>query len=134
MLKPTIAKEVLEAALSMGGSFAEIFLEDRLNNALLMRNEKVESISSGRFHGAGVRVFHQMRCVYAYANDTSREGLLDCASKIAAAVRSAPQEMDITLSPSGTISETDIFPSVIVPVLSRHSISTWASVSIAYSS
>lgn len=98
MLDQTIAKEVLGAALSMGGSFAEIFLEDRLNNVLMMRNEKVENISSGRFHGAGVRVFHQMRCIYAFSNDTSREGLLDCAKKIAAAVRETPQTIDITLT------------------------------------
>lgn len=97
MLDPTIASEVLEAALQMGGSFAEIFLEDRLNNTLMMRNDKVESISSGRFHGAGVRVFHELRCIYAYSNDTSREGLLDCAQKIAAAIRSTKQNIDIVL-------------------------------------
>lgn len=97
MLDPLIASEVLEAALQMGGSFAEIFLEDRLNNALMMRNDKVESISSGRYHGAGVRVFHELRCIYAYSNDTSREGLLDCAQKIAAAIRSTKQNIDIVL-------------------------------------
>lgn len=104
MLDPSIAKEVLESALAMGGSFAEIFLEDRLNNSLQMRNEKVENINSGRIHGAGVRVFHEMRCVYAFSNDTSREGLLDCARKIAAAVRSTPQHMNITLTPHETTS------------------------------
>lgn len=98
MLDQSIACEVLEAALRMGGSFAEIFLEDRLNNSLMMRNDKVESISSGRFHGAGVRVFHELRCIYAYTNDTSREGLLDCAEKIAAAVRGTPQNINVVLN------------------------------------
>lgn len=97
MLHPTVAQEVLAAALSAGGDFAEIFLEDRLNNALVMRNDIIETVSSGRIHGAGIRVFHELRCIYAYANDTSREGLLDCAKKVAVAVRSAPKGVDIRL-------------------------------------
>ncbi len=97
MLDRFIAQEVLAAALSQGGDFAEIFLEDRANNALILRNGTVETISSGRIHGAGVRVFHEKRCIYAYSNDTSRAGLLDCAAKVAAAVRQAPRGIDIVL-------------------------------------
>ena len=98
MLDPRIAQEVLQAALKSGGDFAEIFLEDRQNNLLMMRNDVIENVSSGRIHGAGVRVFHELRCIYAYSNDTSREGLLGCAEQIAAAVRSAPKGQDIHLT------------------------------------
>lgn len=98
MLSLRIAEEVLAAALKNGGEFAEIFLEDRTNNLLVMRNDTVETISSGRIHGAGVRVFHNLRCIYAYANDTSRQGLLDCAGKVAAAVRGAPANLSVTLA------------------------------------
>lgn len=59
--------------------FAEIFYEDRLNNGVMMRSGKVESINSGRLHGAGVRVYLGLRGVYVYTNDTTREGLLACA-------------------------------------------------------
>ena len=98
MLNPLIAEEVLAAALQNGGDFAEIFLEDRQNNLLLMRNDIIESVSSGRIHGAGIRVFHELRCIYAYANDTTREGLLDCAAQVAAAIRNAPKGIDIHLT------------------------------------
>lgn len=98
MLQPSIAQEVLSAALKSGADFAEIFLEDRLNNSLSMRNETVETISSGRIHGAGVRIFTGLRCIYAFTNDTTHEGLLDCARKAAAAVREAPKERDIRFS------------------------------------
>jgi len=98
MLKPIVAQEVLAAALKEGGDFAEIFLEDRLNNVLAMRGGTVENVSTGRTHGAGIRVFHQLRCIYAYTNDTSAQGLKDCATQVAAAVRSAPKNIDIHLS------------------------------------
>lgn len=98
MLTQTVAQEVLAAALATGGDFAEIFMEDRTNNSLSMRNETVETISSGRIHGAGVRIFEGLRCIYAYTNDTSRAGLLDCAKKAAAAIRKDPNAPDITFS------------------------------------
>ena len=112
MLDPSVAREVLAKALSMGGTFSEIFLEDNLSNTLFMRNEKVENISSGRYHGAGVRVFHGLRCVYAYSNDTSRHGLLDCAEKVAAAIRATPETMDIVIAPhnADTIHPIEHYP------------------------
>ena len=87
MLKKPIAQEVLAAALQNGGTFAEIFLEDTLINSLLLRNDTVETVSSGRKHGAGIRLLCGTRCLYAYTNDTSRQGLLDCAAKVAAAAQ-----------------------------------------------
>lgn len=89
MLDKLIAAEVLEKALSSGGTFSEIFFEDTLVNSLVMRNDTVETVSSGRKHGAGVRLFCGTRCLYAYTNDTSRAGLLDCAAKVAAAAQCA---------------------------------------------
>ena len=86
MLDQKIAQEVIDCALSTGGDFAEIFYEDRLNNGVMMRSGKVESINSGRLHGAGVRVYLGLRGVYVYTNDTSREGLLACARRAASAL------------------------------------------------
>ena len=84
MLDQKIAQEVIDCALSTGGDFAEIFYEDRLNNGVMMRSGKVESINSGRLHGAGVRVYLGLRGVYVYTNDTTREGLLACARRVTA--------------------------------------------------
>ena len=98
MLDKLIASEVLEKALSSGGTFAEIFFEDTLTNSLVMRNDTVETVSSGRKHGAGVRLFCGTRCLYAYTNDTSRSGLLDCAAKVAAAAQCAEKAAVETLT------------------------------------
>ncbi len=86
MLKQDVAQRVLAEALKTGGDFAEIFLEDRLNNGVSMLSGRVENVSSRRLHGAGVRVFQGLQGVYVYTNDTSPEGLLACAKRAASAV------------------------------------------------
>ena len=86
MLDKSVASEVLARATSTGGDFAEIFMEDRIDHSLSMVSGKIETVSSGRLHGAGVRVFNGLNAIYVYTNDTSRQGLLDCASKAAAAI------------------------------------------------
>ena len=87
MLDQNIAREVLQEAVRTGGDFAEIFVEDRIDNTLMMRSSRIETANTGRIHGAGVRVFSGTNAVYVHTNDTSREGLMACARQAAAAVK-----------------------------------------------
>ena len=87
MLDKHIAQSVLDTALSMGGDFAEIFMEDRRNSSLRLLGGKVDTVNSGRLHGAGIRVFVGFNAVYVYTNDTSAEGLQKCAKQAASAIR-----------------------------------------------
>ena len=57
MLDKHLAMEALDAALSTGGDFAEIFAEDRRDQAVALQDSHVERVNSGRLHGAGVRVY-----------------------------------------------------------------------------
>ena len=72
MIQESLAREVLAKAVATGGDFAEIFLEDRVNHNLQIRSSKIDAVSTGRLHGAGVRVFDGTRAIYVYTNDTSR--------------------------------------------------------------
>lgn len=87
MLDQQTARDVLDAALSSGGDFAEIFLEDRRNNTLVLQNNRLETVNSGRIHGAGIRVYVGLNAIYTFTNDTDREGLLRCAKQAASAVK-----------------------------------------------
>lgn len=87
LLDQNIAREVLQEAVRTGGDFAEIFVEDRIDNTLMMRSGRIETANTGRLHGAGVRVFYGTNAVYVHTNDTSREGLMACARQAAAAVK-----------------------------------------------
>lgn len=87
MLDQNVAAEVLACAVSTGGDFAEIFMEDRMDHSIMMRSRRIETVNSGRTHGAGVRVFCGTNAIYVTTNDTSREGLMACAAQAAAAVK-----------------------------------------------
>lgn len=112
MLDKRIAQEVIGCALSTGGDFAEIFYEDRRNNNITMRSGKVEGVNSNRLHGAGVRVYLGFRGVYVYTNDTSREGLLDCAKRAASALHA---DARLTAQPLRAAEHVNNHPIAIMP-------------------
>ncbi len=62
-------------ALSSGGDYSEIYVEDTDATSLTMSSGKMETAVSGRNFGAGVRVFHGTNSVYVYTNDGSETGL-----------------------------------------------------------
>lgn len=104
MLDRLTAQAVLAKAVSTGGDFAEIFLEDRTNHQLQMRSGKVETVNSLRTHGAGIRVITGTNAIYVYTNDTSHQGLMNCAKKAADAVKgqkhAVPAALDYRETPS----------------------------------
>ena len=82
-------QQVLATALRRGGTFAEVFVEDRENTSLSLRDGSIEDAGRGRVCGAGVRVFDGLRCIYCYTAGTDRAQLLACAERAAAAVTDA---------------------------------------------
>ncbi len=88
-MNKNIAEKVLQVAMQTGGDFAEIFLEDRLNNSISMRQGKTESLQSARIHGAGVRVYDALQAYYVFTNDTSEQGLIACAKRAAVGIANA---------------------------------------------
>ena len=97
LLAESLARDVILAALSTGGDFAEIFMEDTQGTNIRMLNGKVEEGVSGRDYGVGIRIFQGLRSVYAYTNDASRVNLLKVAKEAAAALSGAPQQTTLVL-------------------------------------
>lgn len=101
MLTERLVTDVMLAALSSGGDFAEIFMEDTYNTNIRMLNGTVEEGVSGRDYGVGIRIFQGFRSVYAYTNDASRENLMKVALEAAAALTGTPQLKSIVLARLG---------------------------------
>ncbi|MFJ8262882.1 TldD/PmbA family protein [Rummeliibacillus sp. NPDC094406] len=87
MIKQSIIENVLEVALSTGGDFSEIFVEDKFTNSLGFVDNKIENSISGRDFGIGIRIFSGLQSIYTYTNDFSDEGLLLAAKKAALAIQ-----------------------------------------------
>jgi TldD protein len=98
LLSENVITDVLLAALSTGGDFAEIFMEDTYSTQIRMLDGAVDEAVSGRDFGVGIRIFQGWQSVYAYTNDVSREGLIKTAREAAAALRGVPAGKTVVLA------------------------------------
>jgi TldD protein len=87
LVESSVVERVLESALSRGGDFAEVFVEDRSTSSAMLDQRKVEELSSGRDRGAGVRVVVGDTTGFAHTADLSEKGLLAAAQAAAAVAR-----------------------------------------------
>ncbi len=87
MLDRDLASEVLRAARTRGGSFAELFVEERTSVSIRLDDGKVEELTTGLDRGAGVRVARGTSYGYAFSNRLDREALLQAADAAAAALQ-----------------------------------------------
>lgn len=97
MLNKNLVQDVLDAALSTGGVFAEVFVEDKLNTAINLIGGKIENSISGRDYGVGIRVYDGVKSVYAYTNDSSKGNLIKVAKETAAAIQDSRKDLKINL-------------------------------------
>lgn len=91
LVNSSILQKVIEAAISAGADFAEIYLEDTQVRQFSFLNQKPEKAVSGHTLGAGVRIFSGTEQIYTYTNDLSEEGLLRAARQAAAALKAKSQ-------------------------------------------
>ena len=87
MLKKSVVENTLEMALSTGGTFAEIFMEDTKRSRISMVNGRVDKAFSGIDYGVGIRVFDGTNSIYAFTNDTSEKSLLETARNVSFAIK-----------------------------------------------
>ena len=87
MLPRELVEEVLKAARRRGGSFSELFVEERSSTSIRLDDRKVEELTSGLDRGAGVRVALGTSYGYAYSNRLDRDSLLQAAEAASAALR-----------------------------------------------
>jgi TldD protein len=88
---------VIAEALSRGGSFAEVFCEDRSSSVTSMDQRKIEEMSSSYERGAGIRVVVGETTGYAHTSDLSEPGLLAAARAAASVARSGTPASPIAL-------------------------------------
>lgn len=81
MLDKRVIAETLDAALSNGADFSEVFVEQRDNQAIGLVGGLVENTVSGQDYGVGIRIIRGIESIYAYTNDTSLENLKNVAKK-----------------------------------------------------
>jgi TldD protein len=86
MLPRELVDDVVRAARRRGGSFAELFVEERRSTSIRLDDGKVEELSTGSDRGGGVRVALGTSYGYAYSNRLDRASLLQAAEAASAAL------------------------------------------------
>ena len=94
MLPRELVEEVLRAARRRGGSFSELFVEERTSTSIRLDDGKVEELTSGLDRGAGVRVALGTSYGYAYSNRLDRDSLLQAAEAASAALQEGEPGVD----------------------------------------
>lgn len=79
IIQPHILTKALDAALSTGADFADIFVEDTYSSDLGILNSRPERAIVGQLYGAGIRLFFGHEIIYVTTNDLSEEGLVKAA-------------------------------------------------------
>ena len=69
--------EILNAALSSGGDYSELFFEDTNSRNYLLENSNVSTALTSNVYGCGIRILKKDKCVYGYTNDISFNNLLN---------------------------------------------------------
>jgi len=80
---------ILEAALSQGGDFADIFMEYRHYQAVVMEEDIIKETSESIIQGIGIRVISGEKTGYAYTNEISYEKARQAALTAAAIASSS---------------------------------------------
>lgn len=114
LLDPELVQATLDAAMSGGGEWAEVFVEDRRNAGALFDEGRVEEMSSSRDRGAGVRVTVGETTGFAHTADLTSEGLADAARLAAAGARGSGEGSRSALRGDGLAApRVEILPSSV---------------------
>ena len=100
MISKAAAERVLAEAVRTGGDFAELFMEDTRSSELSLVDGAIDSATTGRRHGAGIRIYNGLEGVYVHTNDTTESGLIRAAKQAASAIGDGNIARDIHLTGS----------------------------------
>ena len=83
MISELTLERVINAAMSNGADFAEVFVEDRRNTSISFLDGRLENTLLGNDFGIGIRIIKDFNMVYAYTNDVEEKNLINVAIQAA---------------------------------------------------
>ncbi len=82
LLEKKLIEELLDAGLSRGADFAEVFVEETDSTMLQSLSGKLEKANSSKLFGVGIRLAKKFQTVYGYTNSQNPEDLLKLADDL----------------------------------------------------
>jgi len=115
ILPVDMIERVLDAALGTGADFAEVFAEDVERSGAYFDDGRIESLSSDRDRGVGVRVISGQATGFAHTSNLTEDGLLQAAQAAAAATSggSSPRPVGGLSGAEQADSTVDVHPAEV---------------------
>ncbi|CAG4918806.1 TldD/PmbA family protein [Acidithrix sp. C25] len=95
MIESNLVEKVIRSALSRGGDFAEIFVEEKTTFSASLDDAIVEELSSGTARGAGIRVRYGDTTGFAHTADLNENGLLRAAQAASSLAQNSSKSRQI---------------------------------------
>ena len=92
-----LLQAVLKKALSRGGEYADIFVEQRKSTFLQIDDNRIEKLVSGGDRGVGIRLISEGKTAYGFGNDLSQGALTDLAATLSRAFHGPPADLTFDL-------------------------------------
>jgi TldD protein len=110
---------ILAEALSRGGQFAEVYLEETIRTGIRVSDSTIESVQLGSDRGGGVRVINGWKTGYAFCDSWDTEDLkrsAGIASRIGSPGKAAAEvrPSDLKASPARGTTSYDLDPSEVL--------------------
>lgn len=67
MINKNQISDVISECMANGADFAEIFIENNLQNKILFSDNQIENLSSNNYYGMGIRCFFYLASVLQMA-------------------------------------------------------------------
>ena len=80
--EPTLLGLILKRALSRGGEYGDLFVEERLTLRLRLEDGRMETPVWGHEAGGGIRVVREGITQYVYTDDLGEEGLMGAVDSL----------------------------------------------------
>ncbi len=86
---------VLKRALERGGELADLFAEEKSSTLIEVEDQRVERLIQGRRSGSGVRVIHDHRTSYSFADLINKSSLTECAQTASTAIKKGGEQKPV---------------------------------------
>ena len=110
---PQVLDATIRRALSQGGDFADVYVENRISRSIVMEESRFKSAEFGVSQGAGVRVIAGDKTGYAYTEEITEEALLRAAEVASYIARGAPMGAPVAI---GAPTQLQTFGTVQLPL------------------
>ncbi len=94
----SVLDKVIARALSQGGEFADVYLENRVSRQIIMEESLFRSGLYGIAQGAGVRVVSGDKTGFAYTDEITEENLMRAAGVASYVARNSPVTAPVNIA------------------------------------